>query len=216
MAKSILIGIAGGSGSGKTLVAQKLVQYLGDHRVLLIQQDSYYKDLSHISLEEREQRNFDHPDSIDEDLLVEHLTMLLRGEAVEQPIYDFALHTRSKEMRHIAAPPVIVLDGILVLHSAKLRDLMAIKIFVDTADDIRLLRRIRRDVKERGRDIESVITQYETSVRPMHLKYVESSKKYADIIIPRGGLNEIAIDIIRAKIEQLVSNEPQSSRSSQC
>ena len=204
--KSILVGIAGGSGSGKTLVAQKLVQSLGNKTALLIQQDSYYKDLNHIAFEKRKQLNFDHPDAIDDDLLAEQLTMLLQGRSIEQPIYDFALHTRCKETRHIISRPVILLEGILVLHSARLRDLMVMKVFVEAEDDIRLMRRIRRDVNERGRDVESVIAQYETSVRPMHLKYVESSKQYADIIIPHGGYNEMGIDIVKAKIEQLLNS----------
>jgi len=207
MKNTILVGIAGGSGSGKTLVAQKLTEKLGIDKSILMQQDSYYKDLSHLSFDDRKKRNFDHPDSFDEELLYEQITALLNGDSIEQPVYDFNRHTRSNRTRHIDPFPVLILEGILVLHSERLRNLMAIKIYVETADDIRLMRRIRRDVQERGRDIGSVMDQYEQSVRPMHLKYVVTSRDYADIIIPRGGLNEIAIDVVQAKIQQLINHE---------
>ena len=202
--KRILIGIAGGSGSGKTLVAQTLYRELGSDKVIIIEQDAYYKDLSHLPPEERARRNFDHPDAIDQDLLVKQIKDLLQGKPIEQPIYDFTTHTRKKETRRIGEHLIIVLEGILILDSPRLRELMDIKVFVDTDPDIRLIRRIRRDVSERGRTVESVLEQYEKSVRPMHLQFVEPSKRYADIIIPEGGRNVVAIDLLKTKIESLL------------
>ncbi|MDQ7052972.1 MAG: uridine kinase [candidate division KSB1 bacterium] len=202
--KRILIGIAGGSGSGKTLVAQTLFRELGSDRVVIIEQDAYYKDLSHLPPEERARRNFDHPDAIDQDLLVQHIKELLAGKSIEQPIYDFASHTRKKETRRIGEHNIIILEGILILDSPRLRELMDIKVYVDTDSDIRLIRRLRRDVSERGRTVESVLDQYEKSVRPMHLQFVEPSKRYADIIIPEGGRNVVAIDLLKTKIQSLL------------
>lgn len=204
MKKGILIGIAGGSGSGKTLVARRICDELESTEVVLLEQDSYYKDLSHLPPEERAHRNFDHPDAIDQDLLVDQIKTLLAGEAIDQPIYDFATHTRSPETVRIGPHAIIVLEGILILDAPRLRDLMDIKVFVDTAADLRLLRRLRRDVSERGRTVESVLQQYEESVRPMHLQFVEPSKRYADIIIPEGGHNTVAIDLLRTKIKSLL------------
>ncbi len=204
--KRILIGIAGGSGSGKTLVAQTLYRELGSDKVIIIEQDAYYKDLSHLPPEERARRNFDHPDAIDQDLLVQQIKDLLEGKPIEQPIYDFTTHTRKKETRRIGEHLIIVLEGILILDSPRLRELMDIKVFVDTDPDIRLIRRIRRDVSERGRTVESVLEQYEKSVRPMHLQFVEPSKRYADIIIPEGGRNVVAIDLLKTKIESLLND----------
>ncbi|RMD98259.1 MAG: uridine kinase [Calditrichaeota bacterium] len=204
MKKGILIGIAGGSGSGKTLVAQTIYRELGSDKVIIIEQDAYYKDLSHLSPEERAKQNFDHPSAIDHDLLVQHIEDLLAGKSIEQPIYDFTTHTRKKETRRIGKHLIIVLEGILILDSPRLRDLMDIKVFVDTDADIRLIRRLRRDVSERGRTVESVLDQYEKSVRPMHLQFVEPSKRYADIIIPEGGRNVVAIDLLKTKIEALL------------
>lgn len=199
-----MIGIAGGSGSGKTVVARKLVEDLGSDKVTIIEQDSYYKDLSQLSLEERKKQNFDHPDALDEILLADHLNLLLHGKPIDQPIYDFKIHTRKKESRRIGQHIIIILEGILILHNPKLRDLMDIKIFVDTDDDIRLIRRLSRDINERGRKFDDIIDQYEKSVRPMHLLYVEPSKRYADIIIPEGGYNLVAIDILKTKIEAIL------------
>ncbi|MFQ5628481.1 MAG: uridine kinase [bacterium] len=202
--KGILIGIAGGSGSGKTLVAQRIIEEIASRDVFLIEQDAYYKDLSHLSPQERAARNFDHPDAIDGDLFIQQVKDLIAGKAIEQPIYDFTTHTRKKSTRSIGQHHIIVLEGILILYSQRLRELMDIKIFVDTDPDIRLLRRIRRDVAERGRTIESVLVQYEESVRPMHLQFVEPSKRNADIIIPEGGHNKVAIDLMKTKIEDLL------------
>ncbi|MEE4310417.1 MAG: uridine kinase [candidate division KSB1 bacterium] len=204
MTKGILIGIAGGSGSGKTLVARKLVEDLGSDKVIIIEQDSYYKDLSHLSLGERKQQNFDHPDALDKDLLLQHMTMLIQGQSIDLPLYDFKIHTRRNETRRIGEHIIIILEGILILHNRRLRDMMDIKIFVDTADDIRLIRRLQRDIIERGREFDDIIHQYEESVRPMHLLYVEPSKRHADIIIPEGGYNLVAIDILKTKIESIL------------
>jgi len=202
--KRILIGIAGGSGSGKTLVAQTLFRELGSDQLIIIEQDASYKDLSHLPPEERARRNFDHPDAIDQDLLVRQIEDLLAGKSIQQPIYDFATHTRKKETRYIGEHRIIILEGILILDSPRLRDLMDIKVYVDTDPDIRLIRRIRRDVRKRGRTVESVLEQYEKSVRPMHLQFVEPSKRYADIIIPEGGRNAVAIDLLKTKIRALL------------
>ena len=204
--KRILIGIAGGSGSGKTLVAQTLYRELGSDKVIIIEQDAYYKDLSHLPPEERARRNFDHPDAIDQDLLVQQIKDLLEGKPIEQPIYDFTTHTRKKETRRIGEHLIIVLEGILILDSPRLRELMDIKVFVDTDPDIRLIRRIRRDVSERGRTLFSYCSRTDSTVRPMHLQFVEPSKRYADIIIPEGGRNVVAIDLLKTKIESLLND----------
>jgi len=203
--KGILIGIAGGSGSGKTLVAETIYKDLGSDRVILLKQDSYYKDLSHLPLEQRHEKNFDHPDAIDSELLIRQVKELLDGQTVDGPVYNFVTHTRSKEIQSIGPHSIIVLDGILIFNNPELRKLMNIKIYVDTASDIRVIRRLRRDILERGRSMESVIEQYEESVRPMHLQFVEPSKRYADIIVPEGGYNKVAIDLIRTKIEALLN-----------
>lgn len=202
--RGILIGIAGGTGSGKTLVSQNIYNELGSDKVVILCQDSYYRDLKHLEPEERRKHNFDHPDSFDSALLIEHLKALLRGEAIEQPVYDFVTHTRTQKTVTIGPHSIVVLEGILILDNPELRDLMDIKIYVDTDPDIRVLRRIRRDIMERGRSLTSVIQQYEESVRPMHLQFVEPSKRYADIIIPEGGYNRVAIDLIKTKIESLL------------
>ncbi|HHM23454.1 MAG TPA: uridine kinase [Bacteroidetes bacterium] len=204
MGRPILIGIAGGSGSGKTLVAQTLINLLGSDRVVVIQQDAYYKDLSHLPFEERVKQNFDHPDAFDEDLLVEHLEALLAGKSVERPVYDFTQHTRKKETVTLGGHDIIILEGILILQSERLRNMMDIKIYVDTDADVRLIRRLRRDLVERGRSVESILSQYENSVRPMHLQFVEPSKRYADLIIPEGGKNMVAIDLLKTKIESIL------------
>lgn len=204
MKPHILIGIAGGSGSGKTMVAQRIYEELGSDKVIIIQQDSYYKDLGHLSFAERTKQNFDHPDAFDHQLLISQLKNLLAGNAISQPIYDYTIHSRKKETRPIGEHIVIVLEGILILHDPGLRDLMDIKVYVDTDDDVRLIRRIRRDFNERGRSLESILDQYENSVRPMHLQFVEPTKRYADIIIPEGGYNLVAIDLLKTKIKALL------------
>ena len=205
MKNHILIGIAGGSGSGKTMVSQRIFEELGSDKVVIIQQDSYYKELSHLSFEERKKQNFDHPDSFDHPLLISHLKKLLAGKYIDQPIYDFKIHSRKKETQRIGEHIVIVLEGILILHETDLRNLMDIKVYVDTDDDIRLIRRIRRDVNERSRSLDSILDQYENSVRPMHLQFIEPSKRYADIIVPQGGYNWVAIDLLKTKVRALLT-----------
>lgn len=204
---TIIIGIAGPSASGKSLLASTIVRELGSDRVVIITEDSYYKDRSDIPLEERVCINYDHPDSFDHDLFVQHLAKLQNGENIAVPVYDFARHVRSSEVREIGGHTIIVLEGILLFAEAKLRDLMDIRIFMDTALDICLLRRLQRDIIERERSIDSVLQQYIETVRPMYLQFIEPSKRYADIIVPRGGENRIAIEMIKAKMRELLSNE---------
>ncbi|HDQ00040.1 MAG TPA: uridine kinase [bacterium] len=204
MKSIILLGITGGSGSGKTMVSNRINQEIGSEKVTIIQQDSYYKELSHLSFEERKRQNFDHPDAFDSKLLFDHLIDLLSGRDIEMPLYDFKTHTRKKETMRISDNVVIVLEGILILHYPEIRNILDIKVYVDTDDDIRLIRRIRRDVEERGRSLKSILEQYETSVRPMHLQFVEPTKRYADIIIPEGGFNLVAIDLLKTKIKALL------------
>jgi uridine kinase len=204
MSRRILIGIAGGSGSGKTLVARTIVRELGSKRVVIIDQDSYYKNLEEVPFRDREARNFDHPDAFDDSLLRQHLSELLEGHNIEQPVYDYALHQRSTETRRISDHLVIVLEGLLILHDPELRALMDIKLFVDADSDVRLIRRLRRDILERGRSVDSILRQYEDSVRPMHLQFVEPSKRFADVIIPGGGHNKVAIDLVKTKIRELL------------
>jgi len=199
-----LIGICGGSGSGKTLVAQQIEETLGAERVLVMQQDSYYRDLSHLPFEERVKQNFDHPDAFDNKLLEKHLRELLSGQNVTQPLYDYAHHTRAAEYRTIESRQVIILEGILIFESVRLRNLMDIKVYVDADSDIRLARRLRRDILERHRTVESVLEQYEQFVRPMHLEFVEPYKRYADVIIPQGGMNKVAIDLLITKVRSLL------------
>ncbi|RLD16070.1 uridine kinase [candidate division KSB1 bacterium] len=207
MKTGILIGIAGASGSGKTLVANTIMKKLGSDQVVLIQEDSYYKDLSDIPLDERSGRNFDHPDAFDHDLLAEHLELLLKGKTIAHPVYDYKTHSRLKETRTVGPHSIIILEGILVLSEAKLREQMDIRVFIDTAPDICFIRRLQRDIKERGRTVESVITQYQNTVRPMYFQFVEPSKRHADIIIPRGGKNLVAIDLLTTKIRALITQQ---------
>ncbi|MCA9319551.1 MAG: uridine kinase [Planctomycetes bacterium] len=208
--RHILIGINGGSGSGKTLVANRIVEELGSRRVVVVPQDAYYRDLSHLSVAERARINFDHPDAFDNELLTRHVEALMNGEGIEIPVYDYVRHNRRPETISVRDHAIVVLEGILVFWFESLRRRMDIKIHVDTPDDIRLLRRIRRDILERGRDLESVLQQYENAVRPMHHTFVEPMKRWADIIVPHGGQNRIAIDIIRAKIDELLRAFPEA------
>jgi len=201
----ILIGIAGGTGSGKTSIAKSLFEEYGDGEVIIIEQDAYYRDISDLPLEERHNQNFDHPDAIDIDLFNRQLISLIKGQSVNVPIYDFSTHSRNAEMRKVDPHHVIVVEGILTLHYPSLRELMDIKIFVDTPDDIRFIRRVSRDVEERSRTVQSVIDQYLKTVRPMHQQFVEPSKYFADIIIPEGGQNKVAIDLLRTKINAILS-----------
>jgi len=204
MARRLLIGIAGGSGSGKTLVARTIVRELGSDRVVIIDQDSYYRNLEDIPFRDRDARNFDHPDAFDHDLLKAHVRQLLAGQAIEQPIYDYTDYRRLAETRHVGEHLVIVLEGILIFVDPELRALMDIKLFIDADPDVRFIRRLRRDLVERGRSVDSIIRQYEESVRPMHLQFVDPSKRHADVIVPEGGHNKVAIDLVKTKIRELL------------
>lgn len=205
MNKPILIGITGGTGSGKSTIADELYSSFSDQRIAMIQQDMYYKDQSHLTMEERIKTNYDHPRAFDTELLIEHLETLLNGGTVEKPIYNFAEHNRAKETVTVNPREIIIVEGILILEDEKIRDLLDIKIFVDTDADIRILRRLVRDIDERGRTVESVIDQYLSVVRPMHLQFTEPTKRYADIIIPEGGQNKVAIDILLTKIKDILN-----------
>ena len=204
MKKTILIGIAGGTGSGKTSVANAILAEFSSSEVVLIQQDSYYHDLKHLHLDERATVNFDHPDAVDFNEMCENLQSLIDGQTVQIPLYNFNTHTRTDDTFTIGNHHIIVLEGILALFDEKIRNMMDIKLYVDTPDDIRIIRRIKRDINKRGRTFESVIEQYYNTVRPMHQQFVEPSKKYADVIIPEGSHNKVAIDIIRTKIVSIL------------
>jgi uridine kinase len=202
--KAIIIGISGASASGKSLLANTIVNELGSNQVVVISEDSYYKDHSDIPFEERAKINYDHPNSLDHELLYQNLQQLQAGEMVEVPVYNHAQHIREPESRTIGQHTIIVLEGILLFVEKNLRELMDIRIFMETALDICLIRRLKRDVKERDRTLDSVLKQYEDTVRPMYLQFIEPSKRYADIIIPRGGGNRIAIDMVKAKMRELL------------
>ncbi len=203
--KPYVIGIAGGTGSGKTTFSRELVASLMTNQIVYISHDSYYRDLSDLPFSERVKVNFDHPDSLETDLLIKHLEALCRGESVDIPVYDFVQHTRKQEVEHIEPKPVILIEGILIFAVKELRDLMDMKIFVDTDADIRFMRRLTRDIQERGRSLESVCNQYINVVRPMHDAFVEPSKLYADIIVPRGGRNVAALDMVAAKVRSHIA-----------
>jgi uridine kinase len=203
----MIIGICGGTGSGKTTVARRILENVKDECVIFLQQDSYYRNLGDMPVELRHQINFDHPDALDNDLFINHVKALRAGEAVEMPVYDFSTHSRKNETVHIEPKPILILEGILIFVDAALRELMDIKIFVDTDDDLRFIRRLQRDVHERGRTVESVIKQYLDTVRPMHEQFVEPSKRFADVIIPEGGYNEVGIDLISGKIRAQLQRE---------
>jgi len=203
----LIIGIAGGSGSGKTSVTNAISEVFKNHSVVVIQQDFYYKDQSHLKFEERLNTNYDHPLAFDNDLLLEHIHNLLDNKAIEKPVYDYAKHTRSSETIIIEPKDVIILEGILVLEDERLRNLMNIKLFVDTDADLRIIRRILRDINERGRTVDSVVEQYLHVVRPMHNQFIEPTKRYADVIIPEGGQNEVAIDLMVTKIKTILETD---------
>ena len=209
MKKTILIGIAGGTGSGKTSVANAILAEFPSSEVALIQQDSYYHNLKHLHFDERATVNFDHPDAVDFNKMGEDLQLLMADEIIKIPIYDFNTHTRTDETLTIGNHHIIVLEGILALFDEKIRNMMDIKLYVDTPDDIRIIRRIKRDINKRGRTFESVIEQYYNTVRPMHQQFVEPSKKFANIIIPEGAHNKVAIDIIRTKIVSILLERSQ-------
>jgi uridine kinase len=201
----VVIGIAGGTGSGKTTVANVILERVGAQNIAFLAHDSYYKDLKDLPRPQRDLVNFDHPNSLETDLLVAHLESLRQWRSVDIPVYDFTIHSRTSQTRHLEPQPVILVEGILVFAEPGLREMFDVKIFVDTDPDVRFIRRLKRDLVERGRTVDSVIQQYETSVRPMHLEFVEPSKRYADVIIPEGGLNTVAMDMVVARIETLLS-----------
>jgi uridine kinase len=207
MKRPVIIGVAGGSGSGKTTVVRNVCDRL-EGCVAVIEQDAYYRDQSHLPMEERKKTNYDHPLAFDNDLLISHLQQLLQRKPIEKPVYDYTQHTRSRETVTVQPKDVIILEGILILEDEKLRSLMDIKVFVDTDADIRILRRIERDVKSRGRSLDSVIRQYLETVRPMHQQFVEPSKRYADLIIPEGGYNQVAVDLLVNQIRTILSATP--------
>jgi uridine kinase len=202
--RPLVIGVAGGTGSGKTTVAEAIVRRVGPGRIVSVHQDRYYRDLSHLEIGQRNKHNFDHPEAIEEGLLVEHLGLLNSGRSASLPVYDFESHVRTQEVEIAEPRPVVLLEGILILAVAAVRELIDVKLFVDTDPDIRLIRRLRRDLAERGRTVESVIDQWTETVRPMHLEFVEPSKRYADLIIPEGGFNTVALDLVISRIEQVV------------
>jgi uridine kinase len=202
----LVIGIAGGSGSGKTTVAQEILQRVGPDRIAYIQHDSYYKDLTGLPPAQRAEVNFDHPNSLETELLIEHIEKLKSRQSIEVPIYDFSTHSRTDKTFKVNPRGVIIVEGILIFVDAALRPLFDVKLFVDTDADIRLIRRLERDITERGRTVESVLKQYQSTVRPMHLEFVEPSKRYADVIIPEGGFNMAALDMVVARIESLLIN----------
>jgi uridine kinase len=208
VAPPLVIGVAGGSGSGKTTVMNAIVERVGPDRVAVLPHDAYYRDLAHLPMEQRAQVNFDHPDAFDNTLYLSHLDALINAQQVAVPTYDFTNYVRLPEVLMVMPQPVVLLEGILIFADAKLRTRMGIKIFVDAESDLRIIRRIQRDTHSRGRTVDSVIDQYLKTVRPMHLEFVEPSKRYADIIIPNGGLNAIAIDMVVAKIERLLDAQP--------
>ncbi|GIN60365.1 uridine kinase [Robertmurraya siralis] len=207
MRKPVVIGVTGGSGSGKTSVTRSIYNRFKGHSILMIEQDSYYKDQSHLPFEERLKTNYDHPLAFDNDLLFEHIQSLQNYQSIEKPVYDYALHTRSEEVVVVEPRDVIILEGILVLEDERLRSIMDIKLYVDTDADIRIIRRLSRDIKERGRTLDSVIDQYVNVVRPMHNQFIEPTKRYADIIVPEGGHNHVAIDLMVTKIQTILEQK---------
>jgi len=200
----VTLAVAGGTGSGKTTIANEIVKRVGAQRIAFIQHDSYYYDRGRLPLDARHQPNFDHPDALETDLLIEHLAALKAGQPVEIPVYDFTTDRRLTHTRRVEPHPVILIEGLLLFVEARLRELFDVKIFVDTDNDIRFIRRLRRDIAERGRSMESVVDQYLSTVRPMHLEFVEPSKRYADVIIPEGGFNTVALEMVVARIEGML------------
>ena len=199
-----LIGIAGGTGSGKTTVANAIAKRVGEERIAILSHDSYYRDFVDLPKDTLDRQNFDHPDSLESELLVRHIKALKQGMVVETPIYDFRVHRRAAETRRVEPRKVILVDGILIYAEPELRKLFDVRIYVDTDADIRLIRRLKRDMAERGRTVESVVTQYESTVRPMHMEFVEPSKRYADLIVPEGGENTVALDFLFARLRELL------------
>jgi uridine kinase len=205
--KPVVFGVAGGTASGKTTVAQAILDAVGAAQVAYLPHDAYYRDMGHLSLAERARLNYDHPDSLETDLLVRHVQRLLVGQAVQVPVYDFTQHRRTEETVLVEPSPIILIDGILIFTNEELRQLMDIKVYVDTDADIRFIRRLQRDIHERGRSLESVVKQYLQTVRLMHMEFVEPSKRYADVIIPRGGLNKVAVEMVASRLRELLVSE---------
>ena len=201
----VALGVAGGTGSGKTTVAQKILGGVGRDRIAFLAHDSYYRDIEWRSEEQLRGHNFDHPDALDNELLVEHVEALKAGRAIEVPIYDFVVHRRTEETIRVEPRPVILLEGILLFVEPRLRELLDFKVYVDTDSDVRLARRIRRDIEDRGRTLDDVLRQYMETVRPMHLEFVERSKRWADVIVPEGGANVVALEMVMARVEQLLA-----------
>ncbi len=204
--KTLCIGVAGGTGSGKTTVANEIVRRVGRDRIVIVNQDRYYRDLAHLDSHQRSYHNFDHPDAIEETLLEKHVTLLKAGEAAPLPVYDFARHVRVAATEWVDPQSVILVEGILILAIPPLRELLDVKIFVDTDSDLRFIRRLRRDMAERGRTVDGVVDQYLATVRPMHLEFVASSKRWADVIIPEGGFNTVALDLVISRILQMLQS----------
>ena len=204
MKRPIFIGITGGTGSGKSTIAKEIYRQFGEDCIAMIEQDSYYKDQSHLSMEDRVKTNYDHPNAFDNNLLVSHLESLLNGHSIQKPSYDFSIHNRIEDTTKVEPKEIVIVEGILILEDPRIRELLDIKIYVDTDADVRIIRRMVRDINERGRTMESVINQYLNVVKPMHNQLTEPTKKFADIIIPEGGHNKVAIDIIVAKIKEVL------------
>jgi len=207
LSKPIIIGICGGTGSGKSTVARAIFESLPETNISIIEQDAYYKDQTHLEMEDRVKTNYDHPLAFDTDLLIRHIQTLSKGSGINKPIYDFSQHTRSQETVRVESRDIIIIEGIMIFEDKRLRDIMDIKIFVDTDADIRIIRRITRDIRERGRTLESVIGQYLSTVKPAHEQFIEPTKKFADLIIPEGGYNKVAIDIMVAKVKSIITEK---------
>ncbi len=207
MNKPVVIGVSGGTGSGKSTVAKAIFKSLPDENILILEQDAYYKDQSNLTYDERVKTNYDHPLAFDTDLLIKHIKQLCEHKCIEKPIYNFSIHNREEKTIKIQPKEIIIIEGIMILEDARLRNLMDIKIFVDTDADVRIIRRITRDINERGRTLESVIEQYLTTVKPAHEQFIEPTKKYADIIIPEGGYNKVAIDLMTTKVMSIIKEK---------
>lgn len=203
----MIIGICGGTGSGKTTIARAIVEAVGEKNVVLVEQDSYYRNLADMPLDDRHHANFDHPDAIDSDLLVNHIKRLKLGQPIEIPIYDMVTHTRSDRVEVIEPRPVVIVEGILIFSEPRILELLDVRVFVDTPDDIRLLRRLRRDITERGRTFERTLDQYEKTIRPMHFEFVEPSKRFADVIIPEGGQTDTSIKMLCSLVRERLSEK---------
>ncbi len=203
----MIIGICGGTGSGKTTIARSIVETVGLGNVVLVEQDSYYRNLSDMPLDERHQANFDHPDSLDSEMLVNHILRLKQGLSIEMPLYDFASHTRSDKFETIEPKPVVIVEGILIFAEPRVLDLLDVRVFVDTPDDIRLMRRLRRDITERGRTFERTLEQYERTIRPMHYEFVDPSKRHADIIIPEGAQTGVTVEFLCSLVREKLGKE---------